>query len=345
MSYMSRHERRSAPGRRRLLLVSAAAIVLLGAVSVVAIVAHRPTGGRPSGTQAGRGTCSSKPEIFAAGSRSWPNCADTGVPAGTVLTKLISPAPTGSGNKSVTEIRRDGTVIKNVDLTGSLDVYANNVTIEDSLVKARNWWGINLRAGYHGLRILHCTIVGLPGQGPNNGYETYAVSSAGTDVEVGWSNISGFGDALSIGNGYIHDSYVHDLQSFMPAGHSSYNHDDAIISNGGSNLIIQHNTLLDQLSPQKGASSVIGLYEDFEEITHVSISDNFLAGGAYALYPAGSSSADVVITDNFFSTLYWPAGGYYGPVDSSRWDVTGAGNHWSGNSWADGPRAGSAVQA
>jgi hypothetical protein len=225
-----------------------------------------------------------------------------------------------------------------------LDVYANNVTIEDSLIEARNWWGINLRTGYRGLRILHCTIVGLPGQGPDNGYENYGVASSGSDVEVGWSNISGFGDVLSIGSGYIHDSYVHDLQSFIPARYKFYNHDDAVISNGGSNLIIRHNTLLDQLPPRKGASSAVSLYEDFGEITHVSISDNYLAGGAYTLYPAGPSSADIVITGNFFSTRYWPSGGYYGPVDSGYWDAAGAGNQWSGNSWADGPNAGNEVQ-
>jgi hypothetical protein len=259
------------------------------------------------------------------------------------MAKLVSPAPSGDGDDTVTEIRQSGTVIKNVELTGSIDVYANNVTIEDSVIKSRNWWGINLREGFHNLRIVHCTIVGLPGAGPDNGYENYGVSSGGTNVEVGWSNISGFGDAISLGSGNIHDNYVHDLQSFIAAHYTYYNHDDDVISNGGSGLSIQHNTLLDQLTPQKGASSAIGLYDDFGKVTNVSVVNNFLAGGAFTLYPASLTSAHIRITGNVFSSMYWPKGGYYGPVDTSYWDATGTGNKWSGNSWADGSRKGRPV--
>ena len=79
---------------------------------------------------------------------------------------MNSPGPTGDGNKISTEITQSGTVINGVDLTGSIDVWANNVTIENSVIRSSNWWGINQRSGYHGLRVLHCTIVGLPGQGP-----------------------------------------------------------------------------------------------------------------------------------------------------------------------------------
>jgi len=300
---------------------------------------------RPPATPppASSGICTSSPATFAVGSRTWPNCADTGVPAGTALRQLISPAPTGDGDDTVTEIHQSGTVIKDVELTGSLDVYANNVTIEDSVIKSRNWWGINLRQGYTNLRILHCTIVGLPGQGPDNGYENYGVSSSGNAVEVGWSNISGFGDAISMGTGNVHDNYVHDLQSFIAANSTEYNHDDDVISNGGSGLTVTHNTLLDQLTPNQGASSAIGLYDDFGEITNVSITDNFLAGGAYTLYPASSPSAHIVITGNVFSSLYWSASGFYGPVDTGDWDTSGVGNEWSGNTLAKGTQAGKPV--
>ena len=355
MSRSSRHKQRSNPRRWLPLLIGMGLIVLLGAVSTAAIVMTTPHSPMPQVGQSKpqvsqpkpqirRGTCSSTSTNFVVGSKTWPNCTNTGVPAGTALKKLISPSPTSVGANTYIEIKQSGTIIKNVELTGSIDVYANNVTIEDSVIKASNWWAINLRTGYHGLRVLHCTLVGLPGQGPDNGYENYGVSSAGSNVEVGWSDISGFGDALSLGSGYIHDNYVHDLQSFMPAGYSYYNHDDDIISNGGSNLTIRHNTLLNQLSPQKGASSALALYDDFGKITKVSVIDNFLAGGSYTLYPAGISSSNIVITGNVFSSLYWPTAGYYGPVDSSYWDIAGAGNKWFENSWADGPRVGRSVE-
>src|SRR5262249_7553543 len=161
--------------------------------------------------------------------------------------------------------------------------------------------------GFQNLKVLHCTIVGLPGKGPDNGAEDYGVSSSGGNVEVGWSDISRVGEGISLGNGYIHDNYVHDLQSFIPAGCSSYEHLDALISDGGSGLNIIHNTMLDQFSPQLGASASIGLFDDSSPVTDTAVTDNFIAGGAYALYPGGGpSSQGITVTNNVFSTLYWP---------------------------------------
>jgi hypothetical protein len=285
---------------------------------------------------------SGRPPTFTAGSRKWPDCTDTGVPAGLTLKEITSPAPTGDGTSAVTNIHQDGLVIDGVDLMGSIDVWASNVTIENSRIHAESWWGINLRAGYKNLKILHCTVVGLPGRGPDNGAEDYGVSSSGGAVEVGWSDISKFGEGISLGTGNIHDNYVHDLQSFIPAGAKSYEHLDDLISDGGSGLVIRHNTMLDPFTPQKGASASIGLFDDSEAVTHVKVTDNFIAGGAYALYSGGKTSRDVVVTHNVFSTMYWPGSGYYGANDASFWHL-GPGNLWSGNTWADGPKAGKGV--
>jgi hypothetical protein len=248
---------------------------------------------------------------------------------------MISPHPTGAGNDTVTEIRQAGTVINGVQLTGSIDVWANNVTIENSVIRARSWWGINLRPGYHGLKVLHCTIIGLVGQGPNNGGEDYGVSSGGTGTEVGWSNISEFGDAISMGSGYVHDNYVHDLQAFVPIGATTYDHADDVISNGGSGLIIQHNTLLNPLSTKKGASASVGLFGSLP-ITNTTVTDNFIAGGSYALYAGGAKGKRITISNNVFSTMFWPMSGYYGP--SAYWNSS-SGNEWRNNRWADGPKA------
>jgi hypothetical protein len=281
--------------------------------------------------------------VFAVGSQTWPNCTDTGVPAEQTLTTMNSPNPTGDGSGTATKITQDGTVINGVDLTGSIDVWANNVTIENSRINADSWWGINLRQGYSNLKIVHCTIVGLPGKGPDNGYEDYGVSSSGGYIEVGWSDISGFGDAISLGTGYVHDNYVHDLQAFVPGGSSSYNHDDAFISDGGSGLTIEHNTMLNKVPVQENAAASIGLYNDGTPVTNVTVTDNFMAGGAFALYPGGgSSSQNISITNNVFSTMYWAECGYYGPDATEYWHV-GSGNTWSGNTWADGPDAGQTV--
>jgi hypothetical protein len=79
------------------------------------------------------------------GSRTWPDCTDTGVPAGQTLTNVNSPVLSGQGNSTVTNITQNGTVINGANLAGSIDVWANNVTIENSRINADSWWGLDIR--------------------------------------------------------------------------------------------------------------------------------------------------------------------------------------------------------
>jgi hypothetical protein len=382
---LSSWRRSSAGARRLTVLVAAGAVLVIAVVGaviaakaagtpgharhLVASPSHGTSGGavtspRPrSTTPAARGSrpgghLASSPATspraaalacggpaFAVGSQSWPDCADTGVPAGTALTPETSPRPTGNGNSYVTVITKSGTVIDGVNLTGSFDVWANDVTIENSRITTRNWWGINLRQGYSGLKVLHDTIVGVPGSGIDNGGEDYGVSSSGGSVEVGWTDISEVGEGLSMDAGYIHDNYVHDLQAFVPQGASDYEHTDDVISDGGSGLTVEHNTLLNQLPADLGASASVGLYADNGPPSDDVVEDNFIAGGSYAIYPGGPSGTHgIVVEGNVFSTMFWSGGGIYGAVPGSYWDV-GGGNLWSDNVWADGSSSGRKISA
>ncbi|MEV6732546.1 hypothetical protein [Streptomyces sp. NPDC051364] len=238
-----------------------------------------------------------------------------------------------TGNMSV---KTDGTVIKGWDIRGSLDVYANDVTIIDSRITSTNWWGINLRPGYSGLRVLHTTITAVPGKGPDNGGVDYAVSNmGGSSIEVGWCDISVFGNALSMGQGELHDNYVHDIVAFRNQG-GEWQHTDAVISGGGNKgrLTIRHNTLLNPVPVEQGASAAIGLFADTGSVSSVVVDGNWLAGGAYALYGGGPGATGIQVTDNVFSAQYHPNGGAYGLV--AAWNAGGAGNVWHGNHTADG---------
>ncbi|MFE9498731.1 hypothetical protein [Streptomyces collinus] len=233
-------------------------------------------------------------------------------------------------------VKTDGTVIRGWDLTGSLDIYANDVTIIDSRITSTNWWGVNLRPGYHGLRVLHSTVTAIPGKGPDNGGEDYAVSNMGTSsVEVGWCDISVFGNALSMGQGHIHDNYVHDLVPFRNAG-GEWQHTDAVISGGGNkgSLIIRHNTLLNPVAVDRGASASIGLFADTGHVSNTVIDGNLLAGGAYSLYGGGDGATGITVTNNVFSTRYHRNAGGYGAV--AAWNADGSGNVWRGNRLSDG---------
>ncbi|MFE9632046.1 hypothetical protein [Streptomyces sp. NPDC006463] len=286
-----------------------------------------PTG-KPTAT-AGAGTASGTPAAK-------PACASPGAcgfpDAGTTGPRIpLTPRKTG-----YMAVRTDGLVIRGEDITGSLDIYANDVTVIDTKITSDSWWGINLRPGFGGLRVLHSTITAVPGKGPDNGGVDYAVSNmGGSSIEVGWCDISVFGDALSMGQGNLHDNYVHDIVPFVNLG-GEWQHTNAVISGGDGTgeMIIRHNTLLNPTSLTQGASGSIGLFADTGVVRNVTVDNNWVAGGAYALYGGSTGATGIKVTDNVFSTQYHPASGGYGVV--AHWNHGGDGNVWRNNRMSDG---------
>ena len=279
----------------------------------------KPSASGTSDAPAARSTCSSP------GACGFPDARTTGprIP--------LTPHKTG-----YLAVRTNGLVIRGWDIAGSLDIYADDVTVIDTRITSDSWWGINLRPGFKGLRVLHSTITAVPGKGPDNGGVDYAVSNMATSsVEVGWCDVSVFGDALSMGQGDIHDNYVHDIVPFVNQG-GEWQHTNTVISGGGNTgqLTIRHNTLLNPTGLKQGASGSIGLFADTGVVRNVTVDHNWIAGGAYALYGGDTGATGIKVTDNIFSTQYHPASGGYGVV--AHWNAGGAGNVWSGNRMSDG---------
>ncbi|WP_203731175.1 hypothetical protein [Streptomyces sp. SID12501] len=289
----------------------------------------KPTPSRKPTATPGTGSASGAPAART-------NCASPGAcgfPDADTTGPRIALKPHNTGYWAV---RTNGLVIRGQDITGTLDIYANNVTVIDTRITSDNWWGINLRPGFSGLKVLHSTITAVPGKGPDNGGVDYAVSNMGvSSIEVGWCDVSVFGDALSMGQGNLHDNYVHDIEPFINLG-GEWQHTNTVISGGGNtgHLIIRHNTLLNPTSLKQGASGSIGLFADTGVVRNVTVDDNWIAGGAYALYGGDTGATGIRVTDNIFSTEYHPASGGYGVV--AHWNAGGAGNVWSNNRMSDG---------
>ena len=226
-----------------------------------------------------------------------------------------------------------------MQLNGTLDIEANNVTVQNSILTGTSWWGVQLgvtNTSATGLKLLHDKLLTVAGQGPDSGGYDYGVSPGhGGAIEVGYSDISGYKDGVDISTGSIHDSYIHNLSQFSGA------HTQAVyVYAGGSGVQITDNTLIND-TPISMSTAAIYIAPDSGHQNNVTVTGNKLAGGALTLYGGDSSATNIVVKNNVFSTIIFSSGGYYGT--DGYWQAGNSGNIWSGNTWADGAYAGQTV--
>jgi hypothetical protein len=254
----------------------------------------------------------------------WPGPDNTGVPAGTTLAPYTGPctirsAVTISGADVLAKcsdalvIQTTGVVIDKSLVPGVWSIYGDgdsSVTITDSDVRAGS-----------------VSTAGLWG---------YNITARRVDVTGGQHSFQ------CNNNCEVTDSWLHD--QYNPNG-GSY-HNNAFISNGGSNMVIRHNTLHCTAilnNTDGGCSGDLSLFGDFDPIDNVTIDNNFLRANnssiSYCLYGGASSSkpyqaSNVRVTNNVFERGANRKCGVYGPVTS--FDRNAAGNQWSGNVWDSG---------
>jgi len=130
------------------------------------------------------------------------------------------------------------------------------------------------------------------------------------------------------------DSWLHDQHDGKAAGW----HQNAFITNGGSDHLLRHNAL----QCRGGCTADIGLIPD-DDIARVTVDRNLLLASpdsAYCAYGGGSSgnkpgsASSIVYTDNVFQRGASGTCATYGPV--TYFDSGAAGNVWRGNAWDRG---------
>jgi len=166
----------------------------------------------------------------------------------------------------------------------------------------------------------------------------------GYNITVVRSNIYGGKDSVHCAdNCSVTDSWLHD--QYNPAGKSYHN--QAFLTNGGSNMVLRHNTL--HCTPllnstDGGCTADVSLFGDFDPVTNVTVDNNLLkannssisycAYGGYEPSKAYPIATNIKYTNNVFERGANGKCGVYGPVTSFQ---TGAsGNIWSGNVFTDG---------
>jgi hypothetical protein len=277
----------------------------------------------------------------------FPDATTAGVPADAALVNVPGQRTSGQGWSFSSEnglvVTKAHAVIKDLNIAGGIEVKANDVTIEDSVVtETGDWWGIGLY-GTSNVTIAHCNISSPFATGVNRLQVAIKdIYGNATGTKIIDNNIWHSSTAIMLASGVIEGNYIHDYGYSDTEGNDD--HLNGISVGGGDTLplLIQDNTILNNYSQ----TDAIALFQDFGTEANKTINDNLLAGGAYTIYGGGpngactsyngtsgcyGSSENVVITNNRFSPMYFPDVGTFGPV--AAFDEVAPGNVWSGNVW------------
>jgi hypothetical protein len=298
------------------------------------------TGGGGSSGGAQTTNCFSKPSACG-----YPDATNTGVPAGTTLT------PSGSITASTA-----GQVISGKDVTGTINITANNVTIQNTRVTSTSTCGptnacgnyeIIVQPGLTGVVIKNVELRIASG----NTCE-HDIRNLGATIQVIGSYLHGCDSNLySVGNTTFTDDY----------GLSKIDISNDHIENiyfSDSTLAVNHSTLF---NPVDQTAVIFGNVNGGQGGTcsnHLSVNNSFLVGGGYTFYPCGNGSSagssSVSITNNHLARCLTSevmsssgghhlckggtdANGYY-PNDGSYGIAAyyfSQGMTWSGNVWDD----------
>jgi hypothetical protein len=309
----------------------------------------------PPGEQAPPGETPSSPVVepvtttgcFYSPSRcGYPDPTNTGVPPGTTLT------PSGS-----IVVNQPGTTVRSVDVTGTIQILASNVTIEDSRVTQTSTCGptsscgnyaIAIAPGLTGVRIAQVETRTTPGATCEQDIRN---TGAAVTIEATYMHACD-GNIYAAGPTVLKDSYG------VAKIEISADHIENIYFNETSFSAV-HDTLL---NPVNQTAVIFGNSGGGTDVTNCSnqltVQESLLAGGGYSLYPCAHSSqpgsSTLNILGNHFARClsaptyeangghhpcsagfdtngYYPGSGSYG-IATDYYVGTGI---WRGNVWDD----------
>jgi hypothetical protein len=263
-------------------------------------------------TQSATDFCSTSPALPSVK----PTAANTGVPAGTSLTT--------SGSITVST---PGTVIDGKDVTGSITVNANNVTIKNSKIHTSGgYWAIKSDIDPTGTKIINNEIYS-----PNGFYTGITLNN----VFICGNYIHGFENMITGGsNMTIQANYMDKLD-----GVDANPHYDGIEIYWGNNTKVWGNNIMmrDVNGNWLGDTGAINLTTENSNIDNVDIRGNWIGGGSYTLYVVRSSvntqyryTNVSVVNNRWYGS---PPTGYamWGPASTDDPITTWSGNVWDAN--------------
>lgn len=253
-------------------------------------------------------------------STGFPSESNTGVPSGVALSAYTGPM----------KITASGTVIDAKRITGTLVIAAANVKISRSQVSGN----IDSDSGGASVIIEDSEVIGGTSKTPAIGYNNITMRR----VEVTGSRVS----VLCGSSCDMQDSLLH--KQYMATG--SDWHVNGYVSNGGSNVLVKHNTIACDVRDNSNGGGCTGpaaSFGDFAPLSNIKYDNNLLVAspGGYCLAagynptkPYGSNPTGIVVINNVFQRGSNGKCGAFGPVTSFR--SSGVGNVWSNNVWDNG---------
>lgn len=201
----------------------------------------------------------------------YPDETNTGVPVGVVL------QPSGS-----LTITQPGAVIDSLEITGTVVVAADDVTISNSRIK--NTGSIAIRNEGANLLVVDTEIDGQGKGIPAVAYNSYTL------LRVNIHNV-GEGPRIAGSDVTIEDSYVHHLVQI------DGNHTDVIQVVSGSNIVVRGNNL-QAYNPDTGTrgNAAFMFGEDDGEVRECLVEGNYMNGGNYTVNGGGSGTEGAACT-------------------------------------------------
>ncbi len=203
------------------------------------------------------GVFAASPAYASAPAHAFPDASNTGVPAGTTLT--------ASGPLIVTT---NGAVIDALDVSGRIRIQANDVTIKRSRITGGVPYQVRIDSGFTGTVVEDSELIG------NSDDCSSGISNSSYTARR--LNVHGCKDGLKVASDVVvEDSWIYDQRKFAGT------HNDGIQSVGGSNVLIQRNTIE---GPFQQSTSAILAQTNLGPIDNFVITHNYLSGGSFTVY-------------------------------------------------------------
>ncbi len=241
----------------------------------------------------------------------------------TTAPAVEKPGPTNTGPSDTTKLKditgmtitEDDTVIENVRISGTVTIKANNVTIRNFILDAKNGhYGIQASAGNTGGKFEHGEIINF------NSAAIFGTGFTATALNIHESG----GDGVKIqgkgGPTIVEKCWIHHI------GKNEGAHADGNQSIGVDNVIFRYNFFdLPITAPEPYKQNACFILQDKNSpVTNFTIENNWLNGGGWCMYFPKNSETIHVKNNKFGKDFrFGIMSGRPGSFEGNTWEDTG----------------------